>query len=337
MERVKFVNETCAYFVDSIRKQHNLNIATIASQINISAKSLSDWKCGKSLMPLEVYTKLLAQYKVPRLDIEIVDDLDQKRKAGALGGLKRLEIYGNPGTAEGRRKGGLIAQVEHSNNEQSLFILRKRIVVPEKSSQLAEFIGVLLGDGHMNKRQITISLSSLTDRSYSAYVANLASHLFKIDAFVQHPYKNCLKIVLSSTAMVEAMETIGLVRGNKVKNQVDVPSWIKDSPKYAQSAVRGLFDTDGCVYVDKHVYKNARYRSIAINFTNRSIPLLNFWKEQLECLGLHPTKKTPYSVFLRREKEVALYFQLIGSSNHKHKDKYASYILNKYGEVPKWS
>jgi hypothetical protein len=50
---------------------------------------------------------------------------------------------------------------------------RKSITIPEDSVQLAEFLGMLAGDGGMSNFQVTISLNSLLDREYPAYIADL--------------------------------------------------------------------------------------------------------------------------------------------------------------------
>lgn len=338
MKRVRFNSPSCRDFFILLKGKTQLQLSGLASELNVSAKSLSDWRCSKSKMPLDVYNKIIGTYKMLPADVQITDDLDEKHSAARLGGLKRMQLFGNPGTPEGRKKGGTISQQKNSQNGDSNFVVRKRIATPSLSTKLAEFIGVLLGDGHVNKRQVTVSLNLTTDFEYSEYVSNLAYKLFKIKPYLL-PWKktNCLTIGLSSTSLGEKLQEFGLKLGNKVKNQVDVPVWIQNSPEYATYCLRGLFDTDGCVYIDNHTVNKVLYRNIALNFTNRSIPLLNFWKKQLECLGFHPTQKTPYSVFLRREDEIKLYFQLVGTSNPKHGKKYEGFMFDKYGEVPKWS
>lgn len=123
--------------------------------------------------------------------------------------------------------------------------------------------------------------------------------------------------------------------GSKVKHQVDVPSWVKKSKEFTKLCLRGLFDTDGCFYIDKHHYKDKVYYNCAMNFTNRSIPILLFFRRKLEQLKFHPTRNKKFIISLRREKEIISYFQRIGTSNPKHLNKFKQFFGNKYGEVPK--
>lgn len=128
---------------------------------------------------------------------------------------------------------------------------------------------------------------------------------------------------------------MGLCIGSKTRSQVGVPLWIKQSSECAQACLRGFFDTDGCFYIDRHHYKDKVYYNCAMNFTNRSFPILFFFKARLEKLGFHPTHNTRFSVSLRREKEIIKYFQQIGTSNQKHLNKFRHYFKDKNGEVPK--
>ena len=85
-----------------------------------------------------------------------MDELKDKISKSRLGGLRRVELYGNPGTPEGRSTGGKrTIQLFRSNPElaRSLgFAVRKEIRCPARSSELAEFVGILLGDGGVRNK-----------------------------------------------------------------------------------------------------------------------------------------------------------------------------------------
>ena len=68
-------------------------------------------------------------------------------------------------------------------------------------------------------------------------------------------------------------------------------------------------------------------------FTNRSLPLLVAFKRVLLEIGLHPTQKTKYEVFLRRRDDIVAYFDIVGSSNPKHLKRIRRCIKKKWRGV----
>ena len=146
-----------------------------------------------------------------------------------LGGLRRIELYGNPGTPEGRSKGGKKSiGLFHKNPilaKRLGFIIRKDIRYPVKSTELAEFIGIMLGDGGLpGNHQITISFNNKTDREFAIYIDGIIKRLFSVNYYI-HKRKdsNGADIVVSSSNLVDFLQKQGLVKGNKVKNQIGIP------------------------------------------------------------------------------------------------------------------
>src|SRR3989344_3154088 len=100
------------------------------------------------------------------------DQREHLRKIGRKGGLSRMRLYGNPGTKLGRSLGGQKSLQTHRLNGASPFVVRK-ILIPSFSSDLAEFIGIVLGDGGITSRQVVITLHKDDDRDYAEYVVGL--------------------------------------------------------------------------------------------------------------------------------------------------------------------
>lgn len=259
-----------------------------------------------------------------------------KSEAARLGGLARQAKYGNLGTEKGRSLGGLRSQITHSKKNTGFYILKK-IQLPKRSKKLAELCGILAGDGHVGVYQTSMTTNSLTDVQHALYVQKLFEGLFKISAsIIKKKSCNAVVVVISSKTVCQFLSSLGLTSGNKVHAQLDVPSWICKNKSFRKAFLRGLFDTDGCVYVDNHTVKGKLYRNIGIAFTNRSLPFLSFFKSTLELSGFHPTQKSRFIVFLRRESEILRYFEHVGSSNQKHLHKLDEYLKQK-GRVPKRS
>ena len=113
-------------------------------------------------------------------------------------------------------------------------------------------------------------------------------------------------------------QKLGLRIGNKVKQQVDVPEWIKQNKSYTKECLRGLIETDGGIFKHRYVVNEKEYTYTKLCFSNRSVPLLRFVLTALESLGLTPKlidKVENKKVWLYNQTEVKKYIQEVGIHN----------------------
>ncbi|MCL9971915.1 MAG: hypothetical protein NBV63_00710 [Candidatus Pacebacteria bacterium] len=247
-----------------------------------------------------------------------------KSESGRLGGLVRVE-KGNIGTEEGRRKGGLHSLETHRTSKTGFKLLRP-VRAPKRSAAFAELIGVMYGDGHVDKYQATITTNADTDSEHAQYIQKLVHAVFKLTpSFSLRKDSKACTITINSRNVCDYFEREGIPRGNKIAQGLSVPHWINAQGVYKYAFTRGLFDSDGCVFQDVHLIRGKEYRNIGIAFASKSRELLVHFTQVLTTLGLHPTQTTPHRVFLRRAKEVDTYFRVIGSSNAKHLGRYAQF------------
>lgn len=243
-----------------------------------------------------------------------------KARAGKLGGEARFRIHGALGTVEGRRLGGLRSLATHRLRKTAFKTLRE-IKKPKHSSQLAEVLGILMGDGHVGKYQVSVVTNSETDYEHACHVKRLLEEIFKLPvSMIRLKNTNAVIILLSSKSTCDFLRTAGMSTGNKTRDQIQAPSWIYQNPRFKRAFLRGLVDTDGCVYFDRHKIKNRDYASICIAFTNASLPLLNFVEQSMRDEGFSPTRWGRH-VRLRRRDDVFQYAKRIGFSNPKHAKK----------------
>ncbi len=90
----------------------------------------------------------------------------------------------------------------------------------------AEFIGIVLGDGHISTKTITISLEYPLEQAYAEYVYNFILKLFKkkpIYQFKQKEKRNCVYLLLNSTEVVGLLGRVGLASGNKIRHGTRIP------------------------------------------------------------------------------------------------------------------
>ncbi|HYF28872.1 MAG TPA: LAGLIDADG family homing endonuclease [Candidatus Paceibacterota bacterium] len=243
-----------------------------------------------------------------------------RKSAGRKGALMRMSLYGNPGTAAGRRLGGLRSLQSHAKlNTRFKTLIPIRI--PRYSVRLAELLGILMGDGHVSEYQISITTNSETDRDHARFTANLIYEIFGLPAR-QRLRKDCkaVEILLSSKAACTFIARIGMPQGNKLKHGLVPPDWIYKSPRYKHAFLRGLIDTDGTVYRDCHIINHRSYASTCIAFTSASSELRAFVKKSWLELGYHATV-SGRDVRLRRKADVLGYAKTIGFNNPKHSRK----------------
>lgn len=257
----------------------------------------------------------------------------QKISKARLGGLRRIELHGNPGTREGRSKGGnKTIRLFHQDlglARKTGFIVRKEIKYPVRCAELAELIGVILGDGGLpGNHQLTVSFNNKTDKEYAVFLGRILRKLFSIDYHI-HSRKNSngSDIVVNSSNLIDFLLKQGLSAGSKVKNQVDIPYWIYKNIEYQKACVRGLIDTDGSFYRHSYNSNGKNYNYIKLCFTNRSKPLLNSVLRILKGFNfdvyLHGDQ-----VFIYSRPGIKKYFEEIGSHNPKHSNKIRKFLAN---------
>lgn len=204
---------------------------------------------------------------------------------------------------------------------------RKSITLPSPSTDLAELMGIIAGDGGINNDwQVNITLNSILDYQYASYVCNLVQKLFNIEPTRRtRPKENTLVIVTTSTSVVDFLILMGAVKGNKIRNNIKVPIWIKNNDLYEKAFIRGLVDTDGCLYIHKHRIKGKEYRNIGLCLTNYAD---NFTKSAWDILRKNGIKsylkRENTQLYLYSSASVIKYLSVFGSSNPR--------ILNKCEE-----
>lgn len=319
--RLKFTLGQQKKFLSEVSNKSALSTIELAKIANIHPRSFRDWKREKLTMTLAAAEKFMELFNIalPEDKRTMIQRWQQaKEKANRVGGLAHFRKHGSPGTLEGRRKGGIKAIANLRRNGFIPYVKKYRLPIGF-SEQLAEYVGIMLGDGCITPGQCNITLNSVADREYVYFVSQFEKKLFG-EAPKLYKRKDSKAIVLyyNSRFMIRYLLSIGLKIGNKVSQQVDVPNWIKNYPLYRITCVRGLMDTDGGIFLHRYKVNGKEYVYRKICFTNRSIPLLIFVKETLEELGFTPkmiSNVANKQVWLYNNTEVMDYLKKVGTSS----------------------
>ena len=201
----------------------------------------------------------------------------------------------------------------------------KKFVDPSKSEALAELFGIILGDGHVEKimvgnnircYSIVIAGDSRHDNDYlSNYIPSLFEKLLGEKGNLYYSKSsNTMFSKIHGKKIVEFVEKNGIMCGNKKKNNQPIPKWILDNPRYLRACLRGLIDTDGCIY-----YISKNNKNLRISYTSYIPNLMNDVRESFLKLGFHPSKViVDKYIYLSRKDEIQKYLKEIGFSNQKH-------------------
>lgn len=185
------------------------------------------------------------------------------------------------------------------------------------SDDLAEFFGIMLGDGCLNPTQIMVTLGT-KELAYAHYVAKLIKKIFGALPKISL-YKDYKTVYLGCVALVRWLKREGLVF-NKVRSQVDVPIWIFTKESFMRRFVRGFFDTDGSVY-------RLRY-GIQVSFTNHSRPLLKSLQYLCETLGYRVSAIGQYHFFITRIRDIERFFGEVAPQNEKHQKRFTELLAD---------
>ncbi len=321
-KRVIFSSGKQQQFLLMARENLGLSWSLFADKIRVHERTLNDWRREKYSMPFGVFKRICrtSSLKVP-VDIEVRQPFWSTREAGRVGGRSVYQKYGSiGGDPEYRKKRWHEWWNREGKYKTQFFTAPKSIQKPRFSGNLAEFVGIILGDGGISEYQVVITLHRRDDREYSEFVVSLIKELFNVHVGIYYR-KNDLSVnfVVSRIELVRfCIDKLGLKRGDKIKQQVDIPNWIKQNRLYSIACVRGLIDTDGCIFTHSYKVNGKLYNYKKLSFTSYSKFLRQSVFDILKDNGLKPRLSQDRDVRLDSIADIKRYFQLIGSHNSKH-------------------
>ncbi len=223
----------------------------------------------------------------------------------------------------GRVKGGKLANFRNP-----------KLLIKQPSKELAELIGIILGDGNIWCKKggyyyLRICGDSEKDKEYLLdYVKPLVEKLFNVKMYSKkHKTNRELFIVIGNKDVIFTLKHFGLPSGNKKKNNVKIPNWIFESEDYLKACIRGLIDTDGSVC--PITGRDYPYIWFTCNIEN----LRNTFKKAMKTLGFKTSKwniqKTRGAdTYIGNKTDINKYIKTISFKNRRHLNK-----LNKFAPV----
>ncbi|MBU1137117.1 hypothetical protein KKD72_01990 [Patescibacteria group bacterium] len=152
-----------------------------------------------------------------------------------------------------------------------------------KSGDLAELIGVVLGDGHIGKfpRTEILSISSnLNNQGFIDRYSRLIESLFdKKPVKAKRKNANCVRIYIYQKNI---SKRLNIPTGARKDKYIGIPKWIYNNEEYLIRYLRGLYEAEGSFSV--HL-PTCTYKFV---FSNRNKSLLDNVNCSLKKLGFNP-------------------------------------------------
>ncbi|OGZ24372.1 MAG: hypothetical protein A2896_00935 [Candidatus Nealsonbacteria bacterium RIFCSPLOWO2_01_FULL_43_32] len=177
--------------------------------------------------------------------------------------------------------------------------IRSRYPAFRKTGDLAELIGLVLGDGHIESFPRTESLTIACNAKNTGLIRRCKYLVEKL--FEKEPYegntisnKNCIRVRVYQKNI---SKRLGLPTGNRKNLHFRTPGWILRNQEYLKRYLRGLYEAEGsfCVHKPTCTYK--------LFFSNRNEFLLGNVYKGLKILGFHP-HRGKCQIQVSRKKEV---------------------------------
>lgn len=311
-------------FILKVQNKLNASVDDLARIVSVHSRTIRDWRREKFLMSVVAGRVLstTSHISLPK-NLKIKKAFWYTSIGGKIGGPAVMKKYGRlPVDSALRNKKWREWWKKRGKLGLNSILLPLPFQKPRPSSELAEFFGIMMGDGGISKWQATITLHHIDDLLYSKFVVGLIKKLFKISPSVLHyPDRSVNNIVISRSKLVSYLHAQGLPIGDKIAHGLDIPVWIKKNSKYSIACLRGLVDTDGCVFTHKYKVNNKWYSYKKIDFTSASAPLRESVLAILKELGMSPSVYDR-NVRLNSKEDVVRYMKIVGTHNPKHLKRY---------------
>ena len=241
-----------------------------------------------------------------------------------------------------------LSKIEFSSSDK-----KRDIIIPNKiTKELAELIGIIIGDGstgiYKGKGYIHYEIRFYGHKNedfeyYKNNVNKLFKKLFNVNLKIRN-YKsqgNTSFITIDSKAIVFFLSKILKIPTGQKSSITKIPNYIKTSSIEIKTAfMKGLADTDASLTFKKK-HKDKHYYPI-ISLNQKSEKMIKDVDKMLKIFGFHTytqyniIKKDSrgfntksHSIYLSGKKNLENWMNLIGFNNPKHKTKYL--IWKKFG------
>lgn len=215
---------------------------------------------------------------------------------------------------------------------------------PKISEELGEEVGWHIGDGSMNFYNQDGKLKGFyqlrghieDDRQhYIERIKPIFKYLYDLDISLREMLSTrVFGFQIWNNDLIKFKQDLGLPLGKKF--DIEIPKIFLENIKLKSAVIRGIFDTDGGVYLsnkNNKLYPRLGISTICPTLANQLFILFNE-------LGLRATKyselknkefnrKREYKITIRGEEMLHKFMKIINPMNPKHRAKYKKFLDSK--------
>src|SRR3989344_4679191 len=192
------------------------------------------------------------------------------------------------------------------------------------TEQMSELIGAIIGDGNIyckKKYWVEICGHRTLDYPYFEHLQKtIKSELdYSTRLFVS---PRAVRQRIYSKEFVFWLKELGIPSGPKAYT-VKIPEKILENPDFIRRCIRGIFDTDGFIYIDNRPIYEAPYPRLGITTCSKALfgQLVNVLENYGFKMYLRYDKRGAYDLEIYGQVQLEKWMRLIGSSNPKHLNK----------------
>ena len=198
------------------------------------------------------------------------------------------------------------------------------------NSKVAEFVGILLGDGQISNNLVGITTNGVDDREYIKYLLKLIKDLFNFEVKVRtRKNDKAVDIKIYSKNIVNYFLSLGMIRSPKWK-RATIPERLMNK-KFGKFILRGYFDTDGCVAFTKRTDRRNQklYPRLEMKFSpspmqKQFVELLKMYNFNFREYPIYKENRGRSLIRLNGIPQIEKWMKTIGTSNPKHYRKIES-------------
>jgi hypothetical protein len=315
-------------FFNSIKENSKLKWKEILEKEKFKRATLDFYKKGGRINKEKF--KKLASYVSSEKQKEIYKTVNKiEAKTWLSRGGKKAYKKNMKEFKKGREIGLIKIKEKRLKENKEIKIKSKKIKI---TKEICEFIGAFIGDGFFNcynnkLYQIEFAGDSRYDLSYyKNHIIPIVQSL--VNGINPHIYflknKNAIRVVFYSKKLfIILKEKFGFTPGKKT-HTVKIPEFIINSNKQLiNSTIRGLFNTDGGLFLDKRKSYKRPYPRII--FTTVSKPLYlqlkRYLNRNFKLYTREDKSRKSYSIDIYGFNQLKKWQTLIGFSNPRHLNK----------------